>query len=210
MKRLIGLMTMLAVLFVAPARAADTAPDELVRTTSQDVISIIKQDKDLRGGNQKKLLELVDAKVLPHFDFVRMTRLAVGKNWRAASPEQQQALVKEFRNLLVRTYSSALTNYKDQQIEVRPVKLGASDTEITVRTNVMQPGAQPVDIDYSMEKTPQGWKVFDVTVAGVSLVTNYRSTFDRTIADGGVDGLIKSLSDKNRQLEQASEKKHAS
>jgi phospholipid transport system substrate-binding protein len=210
MKRMIGLMAMLAVLSAAPARATETAPDELVRTTSQDVISIIKQDKDLRGGNQKKLLELVDAKVLPHFDFVRMTRLAVGKNWRAASPEQQQALVREFRNLLVRTYSSALTNYKDQQIEVRPVKLGSNDTEITVRTNVIQSGAQPVDINYTMEKTPQGWKVFDVTIAGVSLVTNYRSTFDREIADGGVDGLIKSLTEKNRQLEQAAEKKHAS
>jgi phospholipid transport system substrate-binding protein len=210
MKTLISLMAMLTALAALPARGADIGPDELVRTTSLDVLAIIKQDKDFHGGNQKKILELVDAKVLPHFDFTRMTRLAVGKNWRSATPEQQQALVKEFRNLLVRTYSSALSNYRDQQIEVKPLKLNPGDTEVTVRTQVVQAGAQPVQIDYGMEKTPQGWKVFDVIVAGVSLVTNYRSTFDKEIADGGIDGLIKSLTDKNRQLEQGADKKHAS
>ncbi|HEX9181210.1 MAG TPA: ABC transporter substrate-binding protein [Burkholderiales bacterium] len=203
-----ALLVLAAWLPAFAALAAELAPDELVRTTSKEVIEILKTDKDARTG--KKLLELVDAKVLPHFDFTRMTRLAVGKNWRNATPEQQQSLVREFRALLVRTYSSALATYKDQVIDVRPVKLNPGDSEVTVRTRVQQSGGQPVEIDYAMEKKPEGWKVFDVTVAGVSLVTNYRSTFDRQIAEGGIDGLIKSLADKNKSLEEGTPGKRAS
>jgi phospholipid transport system substrate-binding protein len=209
MMRLIGIMILLAGLIGAPAGAADVAPDELVRVTAQDVITLLKQDQKEAVG-QKKLVELVEAKVLPHFDFTRMTRLAVGKNWRSATPEQQQNLVREFRTLLVRTYSSALDNYRDQQIQVKPLKLESSDTQVTVKTQVLQPGGQPVEIDYAMQKTPNGWKVFDVIVAGASLVTNYRSTFDQQIAEVGIDGLIKSLADKNRQLEQEAPAKSAS
>jgi len=209
MMRLIGIMILLAGLIGAPAGAADVTPDELVRVTAQDVITLLKQEQKEAAG-QKKLVELVEAKVLPHFDFVRMTRLAVGKNWRSASPEQQQNLVREFRTLLVRTYSSALDNYRDQQIQVKPLKLDSSDTQVTVKTQILQPGAQPVEIDYAMQKTPNGWKVFDVIVAGASLVTNYRSTFDQQIAEVGIDGLIKSLADKNRQLEQEAPAKRAS
>jgi phospholipid transport system substrate-binding protein len=209
MKRIFQALLVLAAWLPAfAAVSAELAPDELVRTTSREVIEILKTDKEARSG--KKLLDLVDAKVLPHFDFSRMTRLAVGKNWRSANPEQQQSLVREFRTLLVRTYSSALATYKDQVIDVRPVKLNAGDTEVTVRTQVQQSGGQPVQIDYAMEKKPDGWKVFDVTVAGVSLVTNYRSTFDRQIAEGGIDGLIKSLADKNRSLEEGAPGKRAS
>jgi phospholipid transport system substrate-binding protein len=171
------------------------------------VIEILKQDKEARTG--RRLLDLVDAKVLPHFDFTRMTRLAVGKNWRAATPEQQQSLVREFRTLLVRTYSTALATYKDETIEVRPLKLNAGDTEVTVRTRVLQSGGQPVQIDYAMEKKADGWKVFDVTVAGVSLVTNYRSTFDRQIAESGIDGLIKRLAEKNKSLEEGASGKRS-
>lgn len=209
MKRLIGLVFLLAGLTVTPAWSADVAPDELVRVTAQDVITLIKQEQ-INVGGQKKLVELVEAKVLPHFDFTRMTRLAVGKNWRSATPEQQQGLVREFRTLLVRTYSSALENYKDQQIQVKPLKLDPSANEVTVKTQVLQSGAQPVEIDYAMEKTPEGWKVFDVIVAGASLVTNYRSTFNQQIAESGIDGLIKSLAEKNRQLEQGQPPKRAS
>ncbi len=209
MKRLIAMIFLVAGLGVMPALAADVAPDELVRVTAQDVVTLLKQEQ-VKSVGQKKLVELVEAKVLPHFDFARMTRLAVGKNWRSATPEQKQSLVQEFRTLLVRTYSSALNNYKDQQIQVKPLKLESSETQVTVKTQVLQQGAQPVEIDYAMQRTPEGWKVFDVIVAGASLVTNYRSTFDQQISDSGIDGLIKSLAEKNRQLEEDQPPKRAS
>jgi phospholipid transport system substrate-binding protein len=195
-------------LFAAAATAQDLAPDALVKKISDEVIDIVKQDKDIQAGHQKKINDLVDAKVLPHFNFSHMTALAVGRNWPKATPEQQKALTDEFRTLLVRTYSSALTTYKNQVIEFKPLRAGAGDKEVTVRTQVKQPGTEPVGIDYSMEKTPAGWKVYDVVVGGVSLVTNYRETFNAQVRDGGVDGLIKSLVSKNRSLEttQASSK----
>lgn len=189
------------------ALAQGVAPDALVKSITNEVIGIIKQDKEIQAGNQKKITELVDAKVLPHFNFSRMTALAVGRNWPKASAEQQKALTSEFRTLLVRTYSSALSTYRNQVIEFRPLRAAAGDTEVTVRTQVKQPGTEPVSIDYSMEQTPSGWKVYDVIVGGVSLVTNYRETFNTEIRDGGMDGLIKSLASKNHSLEtQASSK----
>lgn len=203
MKRhLHAILIILGALTVFPVAAvADMGPDALIKNVSQEVMAIIKQDRDIQAGNQKKILDLVEEKILPHFDFARMTRLAVGKNWRQAKPEQQQDLVKEFRTLLVRTYSSALSNYRDQSVDIKPVKLQPTDTEALVRTLINQPGAQqPVQIDYSMEKAGDSWKVFDVTVAGVSLVTNYRSSFDRQVAEAGIDGLIKTLTEKNRTL----------
>ncbi len=193
--------------FAVAVAAQDLAPDALVKKISDEVIGIIKQDQDIRAGNQKKINEMVDAKVLPHFNFSRMTALAVARNWPKASAEQQKALTSEFRTLLVRTYSSALSTYKNQAIEVKPLRAAAGDTDVTVRTQVKQPGAEAVSIDYSMEKTPSGWKVYDVVVGGVSLVTNYRETFNAEIRDGGVDGLIKSLVSKNHSLDtQASSK----
>lgn len=193
--------------FAMAVAAQDLAPDALVKKISDEVIEIIKQDKDIRAGNQKKINELVDAKVLPHFNFGRMTALAVGRNWPKANAEQQKILTGEFRTLLVRTYSSALTTYKNQVIEFKPLRAAAGDADVTVKTQVKQPGTEPVSIDYSMEKTPGGWKVYDVVVGGVSLVTNYRETFNAEIRDGGVDGLIKSLAGKNRSLDtQASSK----
>jgi len=172
-----------------------------VKKITDEVIGIIKQDQDIRAGNQKKINELVEAKVLPHFNFSHMTALAVGRNWPKASAEQQKALTNEFGTLLVRTYSSALTTYKNQEIEVKPLRAAAGETAVTVRTQVKQSGTEPISIDYSMEKTPSGWKVYDVVVGGVSLVTNYRETFNAEIRDGGVDGLIKSLANKNRSPE---------
>jgi phospholipid transport system substrate-binding protein len=186
--------------FVLPA-AAQESPDALVRSVTQEVIAIIKADKDIQSGNHKKTIALVEEKVLPHFNFSRMTALAMGVNWRKASPEQQKILTDQFRTLLVRTYSSALTAYKDQVIEVRPLRAQPGDTDVTVRSLVRQSGTEPVTIDYSMEKNGTGWKVYDVAVGGVSLVTTYRDTFATEVRNAGVDGLIKTLVDKNRQLE---------
>ena len=183
------------------ASAQDLAPDEQVKLISDEVISAIKQDQDIRAGNQKKLTDLVEAKVLPHFDFSRMTALAVGRHWPRASAEQKNLLSSEFRTLLVRTYSNALSTYKNQTIEFKPLRAAAEDTEVTVRTQVRQSGAAPISIDYNMERTSSGWKVYDIVVGGVSLVTNYRETFNSEVRYGGVDGLIKSLASQNRSLE---------
>ena len=188
-------------LFATALVAQDVAPDALVKSISDDVIGIIKQDKDIKAGNRAKINELVDAKVLPHFDFARMTALAMGRNWPKANAAQQKALTTEFRTLLVHTYSGALSTYKNEVIEFKPLRAAAGDTDVTVRTQVKRPGSEAVSIDYGMEKTPAGWKVYDVVVGGVSLVTNYRETFNAEIRDSGVDGLIKSLASKNRSLE---------
>ncbi len=199
-KRLFVATVLLASISV---QAADIAPDVLAKNTTQEVLALIKQDKDIQSGSQKKLLDLVEAKVLPHFDFTHMTRLAVGKNWRTATPAQQQALANEFRTLLVRTYSNSLAVYKNQVIEFKPFKMQSGETDVTVKTQVIQSGAQPIPIDYSMEKLPEGWKVYDVTVDGVSLVVNYRGSFATEVRQNGIDGLIKKLAEKN----QASTKK---
>lgn len=188
-------------LFAAAAGAQGVAPDALVKSISDDVIGIVKSDKDIKAGNRAKINELVDAKVLPHFNFDRMTALALGRNWPKANPAQQKVLVTEFRTLLVHTYSGALSTYKNEVIEFKPLRAAAADTDVTVRTQVKRPGTEPVSIDYSMEKTPGGWKVYDVVVGGVSLVTNYRESFNAEVRDGGIDGLIKSLASKNRSLE---------
>ncbi len=179
------------------AHADSSAPDDLIKSTVQEVTTIIKQDKELQSGNQQKLLALVDAKVLPHFDFNRMTRLAVGKYWRTATAEQKQRLVSEFRDLLVRTYTKAFTVYRDYVVEVMPLKMSADATEVTVRTNVIKPGAQPTPVNYQMGKTADGWKAYDLSIEGVSLVTSYRGTFGDAIQRNGIDGLIKTLADKN-------------
>lgn len=173
-------------------------PDVLIKNTVRDVLVIVKQDKDIQAGDQKKLLALVDAKVLPHFDFERMTRLAVGKAWRSATPEQKQTLITEFRNLLVRTYTSAFTRYRDQTVETKPLKMPAGADEVTIRTTIVKPGAQPIAVDYDMEKTATGWKAFDLSVEGASLVTTYRGTFNEQIQQGGIAGLIKTLVEKNQ------------
>ena len=188
-------------LLAASAGAQDVAPDALVKSISDDVIRIIKQDKDIKSGDRAKINQLVDAKVLPHFNFAHMTALAMGRNWPKANAAQQKALIIEFRNLLVRTYSGALASYKNEVIEFKPLRAAAGDTDVTVRTQVKRPGMEPIGIDYSMEKTPDGWKVYDVVVGGVSLVTNYRDSFNAEIRASGVDGLIKSLASKNRSLE---------
>jgi phospholipid transport system substrate-binding protein len=194
---------LLGMLLAAPvfAQAQDVAPDALAKKVTEEVIAAIKTDKDIRAGNSDKVLDLVEAKVLPHFNFTRMTRLAIGAPWRQATASQQQSLVSEFRALLVHTYTSAFTQYRDQVIVYRPLKQQPGDTEVLVRSQIKQiGGADPIDVNYSMEKTDQGWKVYDVTIAGVSLVQNYRSTFNTEIQKSGIDGLIASLTNKNKSL----------
>ncbi|MBI5625766.1 MAG: ABC transporter substrate-binding protein [Nitrosomonadales bacterium] len=179
------------------AQAEVVAPDVLIRSTVDEVIAIIRQDKDIQAGDQKKILALVDAKVLPHFDFERMTQLAVGRPWRTATPEQKQALVREFRNMLVRTYTKVFSVYRDQRVEVKPVKLVADAVEATVLTTITRPGTQPIPVNYEMRKADSGWKAYDIFIEGVSMVMSYRGTFATQIEQNGIDGLIKTLTDKN-------------
>ena len=176
---------------------AQEAPDALVKRVTDEVLAIIKADKDLQTGNSGKIAELAEAKVLPHFDFKRMTQLAVGRNWAQASDAQKEQLVKEFRTMLVRTYSTSLTAFRNQKIEVKPLKMAAADKEVTVRTAVIQQGGPQIPIDYAMEKTDGGWKVYDVVIEGASLVTTYRSTFNDQVQKGGIDGLVKTLAERN-------------
>lgn len=175
------------------ALGADVAPDALVKSVTQDVIAIVKQDKDIEAGNPQKSAALVETKVAPHFDFERMTQVAMGRNWRVATPEQQQLLAKEFRSLLIRTYSIALSSYRDQTIDFLPLRAQSADAEVTVKCEVKQPGQAATPIDYDMEWTSAGWKVFDVRVNGVSLVSVYRANFADEVRQHGVDGLIKTL-----------------
>jgi phospholipid transport system substrate-binding protein len=184
--------------FVPVVALAQEAPDALVKRVTDEVLAIIKADKDLQAGNPNKIAELAEAKVLPHFDFMRMTRLAVGRNWQQASDAQKEQLVREFRTMLVRTYSTSLTAYRNQTIEVKPLKMAAADKETTVRTAVVQQGGPQIPIDYSMEKTDSGWKVYDVVIDGASLVTTYRSTFNEQVQKGGIDGLLKTLAERNK------------
>jgi phospholipid transport system substrate-binding protein len=196
------LLACIALLAAAGARAQDnTPPDVLVRTVTQEVVELIAKDKEIRSGSRAKLVQLIDAKVLPHFNFASMTALAMGQNWNKANPEQKKRLIEEFKTLLVRTYASALAAYSEQKLDFRPLRAKPTDTDVTVNVRVLQPGAQPVAIDYSMEKTAAGWKVYDVMVGGVSLVANYRTEFANMVREGGVDGLIKNLQSKNRALD---------
>ena len=181
----------------AQAQLEIQAPDLLVKTVTLEVVDIIQKDKDIQKGDRKKVIAIIEAKVLPHFNFQAMTSSAVGRNWDKASADQKARLIDEFRTLLVRTYSSALASYSSQKFDFRPLRAKPTDTDVTVYVRIMQSGNQPVTIDYDMEKRPGGWKVWDVRVGGISLVANYRTEFDNLIRDGGVEGLIKALYAKN-------------
>lgn len=194
----IGAMCALLLCAFAPAVHAQEAPDAMVKRVSQEMLTTIKGDPLIQAGNEARIREVIEGKLIPHFDFERMTALAMGKNWRAATPEQQKRLADEFKTLLVRTYSGALTKYRDETIDYKPLRMNPSDTDVTVRTVVLKSGGQPIQIDYSLTKGADGWKVFDVVIGGVSLVTNYRDEFNSQVQNGGVDGLIKTLSDRNK------------
>ncbi|HEX2199738.1 MAG TPA: ABC transporter substrate-binding protein [Burkholderiales bacterium] len=201
MRTLALVVSMLAAgLVQAQPQSAFQAPDVLVKNVTTEVVELIAKDKDIRAGDRAKLVQLIEAKVLPHFNFQSMTALAMGQSWNRASPEQKKQLIEEFKTLLVRTYASALAAYSDQRFDYRPLRAKPTDTDVTVQVRVIQPGAQPVPIDYSMERTGTGWKVYDVMVGGVSLVANYRTEFNGTVRTSGVEGLLKNLQAKNRSL----------
>lgn len=191
-----ALMVLLFAASALPAFAQE-APDALVKRVSQEALQIIKTDPKVQAGDQARIRELIETKLAPHFDIDRMTALAAGRAYRSATPEQKKQLAEQFRTLLIRTYSTALNQYRDQTIDYKPLRADPGATDVTVRTEVIRPGQTPVTMDYSMTKTPEGWKAFDVIVGGVSLVTNYRDEFTREVQAGGVDGLIRALATKN-------------
>ena len=200
MKFIVNLMAGIAAMLLATvAMADDVAPDVLVKNTANEVLEIIRKDKDIQSGDMRKISSLAEEKILPHFDFERMSRMVLGKHWSRATKEQQQQFVNEFRSLLIRTYASALTKYRNQAIEYKPMRAQPSDTDVVVRTQIVQPGGQPLPIDYSLIKKEDGWKVYDVVIEGVSLVTNYRGQFSSEVRQSGMDGLIQRLADKNKQ-----------
>ena len=194
MKRLflLGLM-----LLLPPALAQELGPEELVKKVTSDVMTAIKTDKQLAAGDKQKAIQLAEEKILPHVDFEEATRLAVGRAWRQASPEQRKKLVDEFRSMLVRTYSNALHAYEGQEMKVLPSRTKPGETDVTVRNQFTRAGGKPVQIDYQMHKTGEGWKIYDITVEGISLVLTYRSEFDQVVKQEGIDGLIKRLAQKN-------------
>lgn len=195
MQSLLGL----ALMGLMSSAMAEIGPDVLVKKTTDEVLEIVKKDKDIQAGDQKKVFALAEEKILPNFDFDRVCRLVLGKNWASATKEQQAAFQSEFRSLLLRTYATALSKYRNQTIEIKPLRMQPNDTEATVKTQIMQPGGQPIGIDYTLEKLPEGWKVFDIVIEGVSLVTNYRGQFSNEVRQSGMDGLIQKLAEKNKQ-----------
>lgn len=181
--------------------AAEEAPDVMVKRISQEVLDAARSDKEIQSGNQKRVLDLVEAKILPHVDFQRMTALAAGRFWRQATPEQQKQLTDEFRDLLVYTYSGAISQVKDQKLEFKPLRADPSATEVEVRSQVIQPrGGDPIQLNYRLEKVPSGWKIYDVNVLGAWLVETYKGNFAAEISRGGIDGLIKTLAERNKRL----------
>jgi len=195
------LCSLILSMFLAPCLAQDLAPDALVKNVTLEVIELIAKDKEIKAGSRAKVVAVIEQKVLPHFNFGAMTALAMGQNWSKANPEQKKRLTEEFKTLLVRTYASALAAYSEQKFDFRPLRAKPTDTDVTVNVRVLQPGTQAVTLDYSMEKTANGWKVYDVMVGGVSLVANYRTEFANMVRASGIDGLIKDLQTKNKSME---------
>lgn len=182
------------------------APDTLVRDLTNEVLATIRSDPSFASGDLIRLQKLVDEKVFPYVDFQKMTQLAVGRGWRTATPDQRATLTREFRTLLLRTYSGALSQVKDHQVQLKPFRAQPNETDVTVRTSVVPSRGEPIQLDYRLEKQESGWKIYDVNVIGVWLVENYKTQFAGEISAGGVDGLIKTLSERNRRLEQAARK----
>jgi phospholipid transport system substrate-binding protein len=197
--RLLTAVTALLLSFLpaAGAIAQQQGPEELVKQITTDVLAAIKSDKQLQAGDRRKALQLAEQKVLPHVDFEEAVKLAAGKNWNSATPEQQQKLAQEFRSMLIRIYSAAIGAYQGQTMKVLPVRMAPNATEVTVRNQYLRPGAPPVPVDYAMKKTPEGWKIYDISIEGVSLVLTYRAEFEQVSRTSGIDGLIKRLQEKN-------------
>ena len=187
----------LALLFAVPAFAQDLGPEELVKRVTADVLDAIKSDKQLQAGDHKKALALAEQKVLPYVDFRQAAQLATGRAWQGATPDQQTRIADEFRSLLIRIYSNAIDVYRGQTMRVLPLRIPPGATEVTVRNQYIKQGQPPVAVDYAMKKMPEGWKIYDITIEGVSLVLTYRSEFENITRTSGVDGLIKRLQEKN-------------
>jgi len=190
----------MAVSAVAPAAWAQQDPNKFVEDLSSKVIDKIKGDKQIKDGDLKRISDLVDTTLMPHVNFERMTALSVGRAWREATPEQKKQLMSEFRILLLRTYSNAFTAVRDQSVRMKPFRGDASASEVIVRSEIVQPRGEPIQLDYRLEKADKGWKIYDVNVLGVWLVQTYRNQFAQEISAGGIDGLIKSLAEKNKSV----------
>jgi phospholipid transport system substrate-binding protein len=201
-KHLIALSTIAfaACAIAAPAPATNEAPDALVKRISTEVIDAAKSDKDIQAGNQQKIMGLVESKILPYVDFQRMTALAAGRFWREATPEQKTQLTNEFRTLLIHTYAGALSQIKNETVEFKPMRADPADQEVEVRSQVNVPRGEPIQLNYRLAKGPNGWKIFDINVLGAWLVETYKGTFATEISKGGIDGLIKKLAERNKQL----------
>ena len=198
MKKFMQLLAGLTIAAFTQVALAEVAPDELVKKTADEVLAIVKQDKDIQAGDMGKITKLAEEKILPNFNFDRVSRMVLGKHWRTASNEQKEAFKQQFRSLLIRTYASALSKYQNQTIEFKPMRMQPGDKEVTVRSEIQQPGGQPIAVDYSLEKAADSWKVYDIVIEGVSLVTNYRGQFGEEIKRSGLDGLIQKLAEKNK------------
>jgi phospholipid transport system substrate-binding protein len=201
--KLIKQLTALATLAFAAsafANAPAEAPDALVKRISADVIETAKSDKDIQAGNQKRVMELVETKILPYVDFERMTALAAGRHWREASAEQKKQLSTEFRTLLIFTYSGALSQIKNETIEFKPMRADPADPEVEVRSQVNVARGEPVQLNYRLAKGAGGWKIFDINVLGAWLVETYKGNFAAEISKSGIDGLIKALAERNKKL----------
>lgn len=200
LQKLCSLIVTVGALALAGNTVAQEAPDAMVKRISQEVLDIAKADAEIQSGNQKRVLELVETKILPHVDFQRMTSLAAGRSWREATPEQQKQLINEFRSLLVFTYSGAISQIKDQKLVFKPMHAEPGDTEVEVRSQVVQSRGEPIQLNYRLEKQATGWKIFDINVLGAWLVQTYKGNFAAEINKSGIDGLIKTLSDRNKKL----------
>lgn len=186
---------------LAHAAPADTeAPDVLIKRVSLEVLEIAKTDKQIQAGNQQRIMEVVQAKVIPYVNFQRMTSMAVGRFWREATPEQQTALTTEFRTLLIYTYSGAISQIRNQRLDFKPMRGDLKDGEVEVRSMVLQPRGEPIQLNYRLEKSPAGWKIFDVNILGAWLVETYKGSFATEIGKSGIDGLIKTLAERNKRL----------
>ena len=198
MKRLSSIILGFVLFFASAIAHANVPADVFVKGVADDVLTIVKKDKDIQNGDQEKIFALAEEKIMPNFNFDHVCRLVLGKNFSKASKEQQDAFQREFRTLLIRTYASALSKYRNQTIEYKPMRDIADDKQVTVKTQILQPGGQPIAVDYTLEQMGDVWKVYDITIEGVSLVTNYRGQFSNEIRQGGMDGLIQKLVEKNK------------
>lgn len=200
----VSVFTVLAFTGTAQAQQATDAssPDALVKTVVNDVMATVRSDKDMQAGNLGKITALVEQKILPNANFGKTTQISMGRNWSKATPEQQKIITDEFKTLLIRTYAGAIAQIRDQQVQFRPYRGTAEDTDATIRTQVINKG-EPIQMDYRLEKTPQGWKVYDINVLGAWLTEAYKGSFNTIVTQQGVDGVIKTLQDRNRQLANA-------